>query len=242
MGKHEDAKLEQLAATLGHTFADIALLRLALTHRSYVYETPGVPHVTNERLEFFGDSILAYTTAEYLYRAYPKLDEGALTSIRAALVKTPTLARYARALDIGAYVLLGKGEEQNGGRQRDAILAATLEAVIGAMLLDAGLEVARAFVLGLITPEAKSVVTTRSDKDDKSIFQELAQARLGQTPIYRVVAVEGPSHERTYTVEALIGDLVVARGEGPSKQRAEQAAAHLALSQEGWQISGSLPT
>jgi ribonuclease III len=226
-----------LEATLGHTFADPNLLQMALTHRSYVYETPGAPNITNERLEFLGDAILAAVTAEYLYRTYPQMSEGELTAVRAALVKAPTLAEFARVIDLGAYLRLGHGEAITGGRDREPLLAAALEAVIGALHLDGGSGVAAAFILRHIIPAAEQFVTTRRYKDDKSIFQELVQRRLGATPVYVVVSTDGPSHQRTYAVEVRVKDVVAGRGAGTSKQRAEREAARDALSHEGWAVT-----
>ncbi len=223
-----------IETALGYTFADRQLFQLALTHRSYVYETPGVPIATNERLEFLGDAVLDYVVADYLYDAYPALSEGALTSVRSALVKAETLSRLAKSTGLGAYVRLGKGEEHNGGREREPILSATFEAVIGALSLEAGMTTARELIVRLLKPEAEQVIAQQRFKDDKSLFQELAQAHLGHTPTYRVVAEEGPPHQRTYTVEVLVGSLVVSTGSGKSKQRAQQEAARAALAQEGW--------
>ncbi len=236
-----------LEAAIGHTFVDRTLLRLALTHRSTVAEAQGrrgkgrvagdtTPPATNERLEFLGDAILAYVTADYLFRTYPHLLEGELTAARAALVKAPTLADFARRLNLGPLLIMGKGEEMTGGRDRAPLLAAAFEAVLGALALDGGFAVAAQFVLGLIIPEATAVVSQRRFKDAKTIFQELVQGRLAQTPTYHLVNTEGPAHQRTFTVEVRIGDVVAGHGSGPSKQRAELAAAHDALSQEGWQV------
>lgn len=230
----------ELEAAVGVTFTDRALLRLALTHRSTVAETGGrrrqhsPPPATNERLEFLGDAILAYVTADYLFRTFPHLSEGELTDVRAALVKAPTLAVFARSIGLGAHVIMGKGEEMTGGRDRDALLAAAFEALLGAIELDQGFAAVAAFVLRLIIPEARQIVASKRFKDDKSLFQELVQARMALTPVYRIVTEEGPSHQRTYTVEVTVGDLVAGKGSGPSKQRAEQNAASAALASEGW--------
>lgn len=243
-----------LEAAIGTTFTDRALLRLALTHRSYAYEAGGASReaggtlskasassqaLTNERLEFLGDAVLAYVSADYLYRTFPQLSEGELTDVRAALVKAPTLARFARAINLGTFLRMGRGEEMSGGRDRDPLLAAGFEAIVGALALDQGFTTSAQFVLRLIEPEAAQVVASRRFKDDKSLFQELTQGRLGLTPVYRVVGEEGPSHQRTFTVEVMVGELVAGRGSGPSKQRAEQNAARDALSQEGWRVDDS---
>lgn len=229
-----ESDIATLETAIGYAFASRDLAQMAMTHRSYVYETPGAPNITNERLEFLGDAILAFVTAEYLYTTFPQLSEGDLSDVRAALVKAPTLAQFARKIDLGAHLRLGHGEELNDGRRRQPLLAAAFEALIGALHLDGGIAVAKAFILAHITPEAERFVATRRYKDDKSVFQELAQKRLAITPVYAVVTAEGPSHKRTYTVEVRVGETVAGRGIGTSKQRAEQAAAHDALSHDGW--------
>jgi ribonuclease-3 len=226
--------VQQAERRLGVHFQECGLLLEALTHRSYIYETPAAGERYNERLEFLGDAILTFLSAESLFRSYPALSEGELTDARAALVKTPTLAGFARRLELGTFLRLGKGEERTGGRGRDPILAAAFEALLGAVYLDGGLEVARHFLLPLLEVEAKRVVSQRQFKDDKSLFQELAQAKLGLTPRYRVVKEEGPSHHRLFSVEVLLGEQVAGRGQGRNKQSAEQEAARLALEASGW--------
>jgi ribonuclease-3 len=225
----------ELEATIGHIFASRELLQTALTHRSYVYETPGAPNVTNERLEFLGDAVLAAVTAEYLFRMFPQMGEGWLTDTRAALVKATSLAEFARAIHLGRYLRLGRGEEMNGGRERASLLADAFEALIGAMLLDAHLVKTRAMILRHIKPAVARIVAAGNVKDDKSRLQQLAQERLKITPTYHVIATEGPAHQRTFAVEVHIGDLIAGVGAGSSKREAEQAAAHDALSREGWQ-------
>ncbi len=247
----QEMDTQALEAAVGHVFADRDLLRLALTHRSTVAEAHGHRKAreaggalppTNERLEFLGDAILAYVTADYLYRTFPQLTEGELTAARAALVKAPTLAGFAHQIALGPHLFLGKGEEMTGGRERETLLASAFEALVGALSLDGGFAVAADFVLRLMIPKAQEIVTQRRFKDDKSIFQELVQARLGKTPVYVVVSADGPAHQRIYTVEARVGDLVVGRGSGPSKQRAELEAARAALAQGGWLSADGTPT
>lgn len=223
---------EDLETILGVQFQDAALLNLALTHRSYIYETPGEGQRSNERLEFLGDSILALISADFLYRTFPKLTEGELTDVRAVLVRTETLASFARAINLGSYLHMGKGEQNAGGGQR--VLASAFEAVLGAIYLDQGLEVVQGFLIPRLEPIAHTIVTKRLFKDDKSLFQELAQAHEGITPSYRLVSQEGPSHNREFTVEVLLGSEVAGRGQGRNKQTAEQAAAHVALLSRGW--------
>jgi ribonuclease-3 len=230
----ERADWHPLEQRVGWRFREPQLLTEALTHRSYAYESPDQEVAPNERLEFLGDAILGFLCAEYLFRAYPTLSEGELTDARAALVKAPTLAGFARYLHLGEYLRMGRGEERSGGRKRDPLLAAAFEALLGALYLDGALEAVRGFVLPLLEQEAQRVIAAGRLKDDKSLLQELAQARLGITPGYRIVAEEGPAHRRHYTVEVLFGDQVAGQGRGRNKQSAEQEAARQALAASGW--------
>jgi ribonuclease III len=223
---------EELESILGIHFQEPALLRLALTHRSYIYEAAGEGQTSNERLEFLGDSILALVSADFLYRAFPHLTEGELTDVRAVLVRTETLARFARDIYLGNYLLMGKGEQHTGGGQR--VQASAFEAVLGAIYLDQGLLAVQQFLTPRLEPIAFNIVSKRLFKDNKSLFQELAQAHEGITPSYRLVSQEGPSHNREFTVEVLLGDRVAGKGQGRNKQMAEQEAAHIALLNRGW--------
>jgi len=223
---------ELLEEALGVHFQNQAFLLLALTHRSYIYETTGAGLSSNERIEFLGDSVLAFISADFLYRTFPELSEGELSDVRAALVKMGTLATFARDIQLGSFLLLGKGEQSSGGSQR--ILASTFEALLGAIYLDQGMEVVKRFLVPRLEPLAHDVVKKRLFKDNKSLFQELAQAHDGITPSYRLVSQEGPSHDREFTVEVMLGEQVVGRGQGRNKQAAEQEAAHLALRRRGW--------
>ena len=223
---------ESLEETLGIHFENPSLLQLALTHRSYIYETAGEGLSSNERLEFLGDSILAFISADYLYRAFPDLSEGELSDLRAALVRRETLATLAQETNLGNFLLMGKGEQSSGVSQR--VLASTFEAVLGAMYLDQGIEVVQQFLMPGLEPLAQTIVSKRLFKDQKSLFQEQAQAHVGITPSYRLVNQEGPSHNREFTVEVLLGDQVAGRGQGRNKQTAEQEAARAALLNRGW--------
>ncbi|HZU69395.1 MAG TPA: ribonuclease III [Ktedonobacteraceae bacterium] len=223
---------EALEEALGVHFGNPQLLQLALTHRSYIFETAGAGLSSNERLEFLGDSILAFVSADFLYRTFPELSEGELSDIRAILVKRDTLASFAREMQLGNYLLMGRGEQHSGGGQR--VLAAAFESVLGAIYLDQGIEVARDFLLPRLEPLAHTIVQKRLFKDNKSLFQELAQARDGITPSYRLVSQEGPSHDREFTVEVMLGSQVAGRGHGRNKQAAEQEAAYNALLSRGW--------
>ena len=221
-----------LEQALGIHFQNPALLQMALTHRSYIYETAGVGLSSNERLEFLGDSILAFISADYLYHTFPELSEGELSDLRAALVREETLANFAREIELGSFLLMGKGEQSSGGSQR--VLASAFEAILGALYLDQGIEAVQRFLLPRLEPLAHNIVSERLFKDAKSLFQELAQAHNGITPSYRLVSQEGPSHQREFTVEALLGEEVAGRGKGRSKQAAEREAARVALLNRGW--------
>ncbi|HEX7733508.1 MAG TPA: ribonuclease III [Ktedonobacteraceae bacterium] len=223
---------DTLEQALNLHFQDQALLQMALTHRSFIYERAGKGQQCNERLEFLGDSVLACITADFLYRTYPALDEGELSDVRAMLVKGDTLAKFASEMELEQYLRMGKGERNAGISQR--ILASAFEALLGAIYLDQGLEKARAYLLPRIQPLAHQIVERRLFKDNKSRFQELAQAHDGITPIYRLSNQEGPSHDREFTVEVLLGEQVAGTGQGRNKQTAEQAAASAALQQRGW--------
>lgn len=223
---------ELLEEALGIHFQDTALLQLAMTHRSYIYETPGEGQCSNERLEFLGDSILAFVSTDFIYRAFPDLTEGELTDVRAALVKTETLADFAREIQLGNFLLMGKGEQSSGGGKR--VLASAFEALLGAIYLDQGITAVQAFLRHRLEPMARNIVKKRLFKDDKSLFQELAQAHVGITPYYRLVSQEGPSHNRVFTVEVMLGEEVAGMGHGRNKQTAEQEAAHVALISRGW--------
>ena len=228
--------LSHLEAALGHTFANRQLLLDALTHRSYAYEFAAPDVVSNERLEFLGDAVLALVSADQLYQQRPEAQEGDLTQLRAALVRASTLADFARRIPLGPYLRLGRGEESTGGRDRETLVASAFEAVIGALYLDAGLSATQAYLVPLLRAEAASAVSQRRVKDNKSLLQELAQGQLSVTPRYVVVNQDGPSHDRVFTVEALLGEVVIGRGQGHSKREAEQAAAHAALQDPGWTV------
>jgi ribonuclease-3 len=223
---------ESLEESLGIHFENQSLLQQALVHRSYIYETAGEGLSSNERLEFLGDSILAFISADYLYRAFPDLSEGELSDVRAALVRRETLASFAQEISLGNFLLMGKGEQSSGVTQR--VLASAFEAVLGALFLDQGVQAVQQFLRPQLEPVALNIVNKRLFKDQKSLFQEQAQAHVGITPIYRLVNQIGPSHNREFTVEVLIGDEVAGRGQGRNKQAAEQEAAQAALISRGW--------
>jgi len=230
---------DSLEEAIGVRFGDRGLLTQALIHRSYLHEHPDSALPSNERLEFLGDAVLGLVIAEHIYHRYPEMSEGELTSLRAAVVKAPTLARLAGELHLGDYLLMSRGEEAGGGRARTAILASAYEALIGAMLIDRGLEVTRHFIVTQFGPVLEEVVRRRLDRDDKSMLQEVVQGLLGITPVYRVVETSGPDHEPQFVVEVSAGDQVLGRGSGRSKREAEQMAAAEALRNMNNTASGS---
>jgi ribonuclease-3 len=234
--------LEEFAQHHDLRFRNPALLRTALTHRSYLNEHPDLDWEDNERLEFLGDAVLDFLLAEYLYGHLPNASEGELTGLRAALVRRETLARFARKLDLGQMLFMGHGEVETGGRNRPATLCAAFEALVGALYLDQGLDDVSRFVLPLVERELAAAQTQMADhldalymKDPKSRLQEVVQGTLGLTPRYRTVRAEGPDHAKVFTVEVLIGETICGIGEGPSKQFAAQRAAADALARvDNW--------
>ncbi|WP_420629295.1 ribonuclease III [Candidatus Leptofilum sp.] len=219
----------ELENNLNIQFKDYSLLMRALTHRSYLNENPGEVLEDNERLEFLGDAVLDFIVGAYLYHRFPEMDEGELTSLRAALVRAKTLASFARQLEIGRFLLLGYGETENGGRERTPLLCASFEAVIGAVYLDQGLPAVKPLVERLISPALTEIMAESLHKDAKSEFQVWAQAKFNITPRYEVSGASGPDHAKEFTVQVLLNEDVWGEGIGRSKQRAAQAAAKEAI-------------
>ena len=220
--------MEKLEKKLGYTFRSRSLLSEALNHSSYANEhRGGIP--SNERLEFLGDSILGFVTAEHLFRTYPGLPEGDLTRIRAALVCEQSLYEVACQWGIGQYLKLGKGEEAGGGRQRQSILADGVEAILAAVYLDGGTEAAARIIHRFIL-EGAAQRRVEERKDYKTALQELVQREEGRVLTYRQIGESGPDHNKTFSFEVLINDTRAGRGSGHSKKEAEQAAARDALS------------
>jgi ribonuclease-3 len=226
--QHPAPDLDALQRRIGYHFRDLNLLRRALTHPSYVNEHPEDETGDNQRLEFLGDAILDFIAGAWVYRSYPHFDEGRMTRLRAALVRTRTLAQLARRVRIGEVLRLGRGEEEAGGHERDANLCDAFEAVVGALYLDGGMAACEAFVEPLIGPVAQATLAAEADWDFKSRLQEWSQAKLGLTPRYRIVAEAGPDHAKTFVAEVFLGREVMGQGSGHSKQAAEQAAARAA--------------
>jgi ribonuclease-3 len=228
VNEYPAADLEAFQQALGYRFRDLDLLRRALTHPSYVNEHPEDEAGDNQRLEFLGDAVLDFVAGAWVYRQYPDFDEGRMTRLRAALVRTKTLARLARQVGIGEALRLGRGEEEAGGRERDANLCDAFEAVVGALYIDGGLAAVEGFVEPLIGPVAEATLAAEADWDAKSRLQEWSQAELGVTPRYRIVAERGPDHAKTFVAQVLLMKKVAGQGSGHSKQAAEQAAARAA--------------
>jgi len=224
--------LINLQHRLGATFQDESLLRRALTHRSYLNENPQEQQ-DNERLEFLGDAVLDFLIAANLYNRFPEMSEGDLTSMRSALVRTEQLAEFARNIELGRAIRLGKGESEAGGRERESVLCSTFEAVLGALFLDMGLDSVQPIVDRLFLPVAQTIAAQDSNIDHKSQFQVWAQAHRNFTPRYHTLAHTGPDHDRTFTVEVRVNGEVMGSGSGRSKKLAEQAAARDALIRVG---------
>ncbi len=218
-----------LQKKLGISFKNEDLLTEALTHRSYLNEFPRwrLPH--NERLEYLGDAVLELLVSEELFAKFPDYPEGKLTVLRAALVNYQILARIAESIDLDDFILMSRGERRDTGKAREVILANAIEAVIGAMYLDQGIEKVLAFVKKNIMSNLEDVMKTKSYRDAKSELQEIVQEKLRVTPTYRVIEEAGPAHKRVFKMGVYFGEKFVADGEGASKQEAELAAAKNAL-------------
>ncbi len=227
MAEWEPPDLEE---KIGYTFHDENLLIQAMSHSSYANEHHR-PHHDNERLEFLGDAVLEIASSDYLYRHYPELQEGKLTKLRASLVCEPTLALCAKQIELSRFLLLGKGEEHTGGRSRNSIVSDAMEALIGAIYLDGGIEPAQAFVERFIMTDIES---KELFYDSKTVLQEIVQRDHGQDSIrYEVVGEEGPDHAKTFRVEVLIDGKAAGTGTGSTKKAAEQAAAYSVISRMG---------
>ena len=219
--------IKDLEAAIGYRFQNIQLLQNALTHSSYANERWHNSLLSNERLEFLGDSVLGMLVAEYLYRNFPNRPEGELTRMRADMVCEKTLAAAANRIGLGNHLLLGHGEEQGGGRSRDSILADAVESVIAACFLDGGIQAALQFVKKFILVEVP--VTKLHNVDYKTQLQELVQQKKNQVLSYAMVGQSGPDHDKKFDVQVSLNGSVVGSGSGSSKKRAEQMAAQAAI-------------
>jgi ribonuclease-3 len=230
--------LAALEKRLGVAFRRRSLLELAVTHRSYPGDDGVPPAVSNERLEFLGDAVLAIAVAEHLYRLMPLAPEGELTKLKAVVVSEAVLAEVARELGIGRFLRIGRGEESSGGRQRASLLSDSLEAIIGAIYLDRGMRAARGFIETWLDRRLQAAEDAPFG-DAKTALQELTQDRHKLVPRYRVVDESGPDHDKTFVVEARLADEILGVGSGKSKKEAEQAAAREALRALSHQTSTS---
>ena len=219
--------IKDLEAALGYKFQNITLLQNALTHSSYANERWHNSLLSNERLEFLGDSILGMAVAEYLFKQFPDRPEGDLTRMRADMVCETSLAAIASRLKLGEHLLLGHGEERFGGRSRASILADAVESVIAASFLDGGMEAAKGIIQRFVLCNVPA--TKLQNVDHKTALQELVQQKRNQTLCYRLVGESGPDHDKVFTAQVLLNDNVVGEGTGSSKKRAEQDAARAAL-------------
>ncbi|KXG79004.1 ribonuclease III [Thermotalea metallivorans] len=221
--------LKELEMKLGYQFHNRKLLSESLTHSSYANEHKKKHMKYNERLEFLGDAVLSIVISDYLYNHLSTLQEGELTKIRASIVCEPSLATCSKKMDIGKFILLGKGEDVTGGRERVSILADTFEAIIGAIYLDGGLEKAKHFILESLKDIIDDAIHGRIHQDYKTHLQELIQSENSEKITYEVIGEEGPDHDKVFHVHVKIGDKIVGTGSGKSKKEAEQNAAKEAL-------------
>ena len=224
-----DKLLMELSEKLKYTFNNIQLLNESVTHSSYANENKKKNIKYNERLEFLGDSVLSIVISEYLYKRLLAVQEGDLTKIRASIVCEPSLARCSQDLNLGKYLLLGKGEESTGGRSRVSILADTYEAIIGAIYLDGGFDHAKKFILQSLKHIIEDAINGRVFQDYKTHLQEVVQSENVERLLYEVISEDGPDHNKIFHVHVRIGNKIVGKGSGKSKKEAEQNAAKEAL-------------
>ena len=226
---------EEFLQVSGLSFEDPSLLRRALTHRSYLNEHPDVIE-DNERLEYLGDAALDFITAAWIYNRFPEMNEGELTRLRSALVRTEQLAAFAHEIELGEALFLGKGEAITGGRKRQALLCGAFEALMGTLYLDAGLDAVDRFMQPRLLQATQSAIDDERLLDARSQLQMWAQAEVGETPQYETISSHGPDHAREFVVQVKVGERITAHGIGKSKQEAAQSAAGAAL--EDIQASG----
>lgn len=223
-------KLKDFQKRINYNFANSNLLLNAFVHKSYVNEEKKSNQLSNERLEFLGDSVLSLTVSDFLYRNFPHLNEGVYTDIKAALVNSELLAKVARVLDIGSLIILSKGERHHGGKDNTSILADTLEAVIGSIYLDSSYASAQSFIYKfIIKPYIKSIILDKSYIPSKSKLQELLQNQYKVLPVYKEMKSYGPEHKKKFIIGVYLRDKLLATGVGKSKKDAEEQAAHLSL-------------
>jgi ribonuclease III len=228
-------EFEKLQGTINYSFKNIELLRQALTHRSYLNEHPDFKLGHNERLEFLGDAVLEIIVTEHLFKSFPQTPEGDLTDWRASLVNAKMLASIVKDLGVEENLYLSRGEEKdNNSKARQYILANAMEALIGAIYLDGGLEAAKVFIHKFVICHLENILANHLYLDPKSRFQEKAQELTGITPHYKVISENGPDHEKIFEVGLYLNDELIAIGRGSSKQEAQVAAAAQGLINKGW--------
>ncbi|MDD3839644.1 MAG: ribonuclease III [Clostridia bacterium] len=225
----DEGRITKLQGIIGYKFKNKKNLLTAITHSSYANEHNKIDYECNERLEFLGDSVLNLTISDYLFNKYQSLDEGDLTRIRAGIVSSTPLAIAARKMRLGDYLLLGKGEENTGGRYRDSILADGFEAVIGSIYIDGGLEQARDFVLTRLKHNIDQVIEGKGFRDYKTLLQEKAQMNSKPKIEYQIVDEKGPEHDKIFYVKVKLNDKIYGEGTGKTKKEAEQVAAKNAV-------------
>lgn len=227
-------ELDKLEDILQIEFTDKNYLLTAITHRSYLNENRDATQEHNERLEFLGDAVLELVVTDFLFQKYPEKPEGELTAVRAALVNTISLSEASQKLGVNEFLLMSKGEAKDTGRARQYILANAFEAIIGAIYMDKGYDVAQHFIADQLFAKTDKIVEKRLWQDAKSRFQELSQEKVSITPNYQTESQAGPDHDRIFTVGVYLREEKVAEGQGRSKQEAEQAAAENAVEAKGW--------
>jgi len=229
MDKSRQNQLKIFQRIIKYRFRNKELLNIALTHKSYSFERSRHAHEWNERLEFFGDSVLGLVISEYLYKKFKKIQEGQLSKFKAQVVCTDTLKKVALKLNIGDYLLLGKGEERTGGRTQTSTLSGVVEALIGAVYLDRGINAAKKIILDIFKNDLLNIDKENGSKDYKSLLQEMCLKKFSHIPFYELISQEGPEHKKEFVIGVKLNGHMYGRGWGLSKKNAEQMAAKEAL-------------
>jgi ribonuclease III len=228
-------KLNEIEKKVNISFKDKNILKEAFVHKSYINENRNLNLSHNERLEFLGDAVLELVATKHIFEKYPDKDEGKMTAFRSALVQGKHLAEVSKELGLGIFLLLSRGEEKSGGREKNYILANLLEALIGAVYLDQGYDSAENFIKTHILTHLDKIISEGQHIDAKSKFQEIAQEKENTTPNYKLLEESGPDHDKIFTMGIFIGKNLIAKGTGSSKQKAELSSAENALKVKGWE-------
>jgi len=232
------SNVHDIQSALGIAFRNPSLLQQAFVHTSYINENPDADIHDNQRMEFLGDAVLTMIFAELLYKEFPDLPEGKLTELRISLIRQEKLAEKASALKLGDYMVLGKGEDSSGGREKRNNLADTFEALIGAVYLDRGIGKAREFVLSNYKKDISAIKAGKPVLNYKALLQEFTQAKFKTLPLYEIVEATGPDHDKVFCVAVSLGETVLAIGSGKTRKVAESEAAHLALEKLSPEVYG----